>query len=1389
MKNKKKLYGDYYLGLDIGTNSVGWAVTNERYKVCKFNKKSMWGVRMFDEAKTAEDTRLFRTSRRRYQRRRERLATLQAFFKPAIDRLDPNFFTNLAEGRLQADDRTTEDSYRLFNDEDFTDKDYYKKYPTIYHLRQELMKNPEPHDVRLVYLALHHILKYRGHFLLEGDFQSGQAIEELLAELNALSERLFAAPVFPDIGDSSAFQDVTHFLSESMSLTDKKNGLKQQLGKNSKNASLKKLCDLLAGGKVSLSTLFENFTGEESLEFRKELDERDLSLQELTGDEQRLLEVAKLLYDWGILQNILDGEENISQAKIKSYNKYREQLKELKVLVKKYLPEHYRFFFHTPNLKNLTPEEEKIAKQYSTSKGYQNYASYMHQDGGEKCSAEKFKASLKKLVQQFPKECPEKESLLKAIDDGEYLVKQRKKDNGVIPRQVHQLELEKILGQAKNYLPFLNEEDQEGHTVQDKIKQLFTFRIPYYVGPLNPAHKDDPDSGYAWVVRKKAGKVYPWNFEEMVDIASSAKNFIRRMTSPCTYLFGEDVLPKDSLLYQEYLVLNALNMLCFNGERITATEQEKLFQDLFIEQNIRVTKKRIDAWYRQYHGLGKDDLLEVTGIDEDIKGRLTTYHQFKAIFPAGLPKPELLENCVLWGTLFGETKPLFQAEIEKHYQQELTPQEIKALTRINFSGWGKFSQAFLTELQDTEHFLNGPTSIIEALRSGRQGQVYILEELLSGQFDFMAKKTARNQEEFAGTEGFDMKVIEDLVLSPAVKRAMWQSLRLVKEIRGIMGYDPKRIFIEMARGGGKKGQKATSRREFLAKLYKSIKVADEVKDQLDEETDANLRRKKIFLYYLQQGKCLYSGEAIDYHTLLGDSGSQVYDIDHIIPRSIKKDDSYSNLALVKSVLNRHKSNVYPLEPTIQKQQKGFWLALRQIGLMSKQKFARLVRTQPLSMEEKAGFIARQLVETHQSSKALKDILTKALPKTKVIPVKAHLVSEFRAQQKNKDKDTNKPINPDYRYYIKVRSLNDLHHAKDAYLNIIVGNVYYTKFTSNPLNFLKKDHKPHYNLARMFDFDIQRGQIIAWRAGLEGTIKQVNRMMKRHDALLTWQAGEKRGGLFEQTIQSKGQGQIRVKKDLPIEKYGGYTSASPDYYAVFQRKKGNRKTVSLLSIPRYMGAEIQNIEQLEKYAAKKEEADQCIFIKGPINPVNCVIEYKEKKGEYAVRARITSRSDNRFNLANVTPAVYSVTFIENYKHLEKLKNQDQLLEHRIRLNDEEMLAMYDEILKNLDKKYFKGLLTSATHKHLWETRKAIAQNTITVKKKKRDLDRSEKAALILETVKAFDTTSMNANLESVGKPKTTGRIRIPNNLSSKTYVHLINQSVTGLFENRVVLYQS
>lgn len=59
----------FYIGTDIGTNSVGVACTDENYNLLRAKGKDCWAVRLFDEAETAEKRRTYRTNRRRLDRR------------------------------------------------------------------------------------------------------------------------------------------------------------------------------------------------------------------------------------------------------------------------------------------------------------------------------------------------------------------------------------------------------------------------------------------------------------------------------------------------------------------------------------------------------------------------------------------------------------------------------------------------------------------------------------------------------------------------------------------------------------------------------------------------------------------------------------------------------------------------------------------------------------------------------------------------------------------------------------------------------------------------------------------------------------------------------------------------------------------------------------------------------------------------------------------------------------------------------------------------------------------------------------------------------------------------------------------------------------------------
>ncbi|MCF2666705.1 type II CRISPR RNA-guided endonuclease Cas9, partial [Streptococcus alactolyticus] len=192
----------YSIGLDIGTNSVGWAVITDDYKVPakkmkvfgntdkKYIKKNLLGALLFDSGETAEATRLKRTARRRYTRRKNRLRYLQEIFAEEMTKVDDSFFQRLDESFLKDDDKNF-DAHPIFGNKAEEDV-YHQKFPTIYHLRKYLADSTEKADLRLVYLALAHMIKFRGHFLIEGELSAENTdVQKLFTDFVGVYDRIF----------------------------------------------------------------------------------------------------------------------------------------------------------------------------------------------------------------------------------------------------------------------------------------------------------------------------------------------------------------------------------------------------------------------------------------------------------------------------------------------------------------------------------------------------------------------------------------------------------------------------------------------------------------------------------------------------------------------------------------------------------------------------------------------------------------------------------------------------------------------------------------------------------------------------------------------------------------------------------------------------------------------------------------------------------------------------------------------------------------------------------------------------------------------------------------------------------------------------------------------
>ena len=663
----------YYLGLDMGTNSVGWAVTDPNYNLLKAKGKDLWGIREFNEASTAVERRTHRISRRRRQREQVRIGLLKDYFHDTIGEVDPDFFQRLANSKYHLEDKDTEVRYKnnVFNDDDYTDKDYFDQYPTIYHLRKELIESTDKHDVRLVFLALLNMFKHRGHFLNSGlGENSGENnINNAYLELtNLLSE--FTQYNLNETIDGKKIEDLLS--RRDMSRTRKAEGLAEILGVDYKNKPYKELIRGLCGLKFNACAIFPEIQSDEVPKLdiclsEASFDEKSDEIANILGEDYfEIIMAMKDIYDIGSLAGIMKGHNYLSQARVASYEKHKEDLKLLKNVIRKYCSkEDYDNFFNS-----------EADGSYASYVGSYNSKTKQRRVGNKRSSEELYKA-IKKLLKNVPAEDADVQRILMSIENETFLPKQLTASNGVIPNQVHAKEMKKILSNAERYLPFLREKDETGLSVSEKIMKLFSFQIPYYVGPTT--EKSNKDGGNGWVVRKEEGQVLPWNIDEKIDMKATSEAFISRMVRRCTYISGEPVLPKSSLEYQSFCVLNEINNIKIDGERISVQLKQDIYKEVF-QKGKRVTKKQL-CKYLHTRGIIEAE-EQVTGIDVTINNVLTTYGKFKAILGDDISKDsvqKMVEDIVFWCTVYGDSKKFLKDRIEEKYGEKLTKEQIKII--------------------------------------------------------------------------------------------------------------------------------------------------------------------------------------------------------------------------------------------------------------------------------------------------------------------------------------------------------------------------------------------------------------------------------------------------------------------------------------------------------------------------------------------------------------------------------------------------------------------------------------------------------------------------------------------------------------------------------------
>lgn len=1336
---------DYFLGLDLGTGSLGWAVTNTDYEIIRAHGKALWGVRLFESANTAEERRMFRTARRRLDRRNWRIELLQSIFSEDINKIDPGFFLRMKESKYMPEDKKDINGkcpvlpYTLFVDQDFNDKDYHKKFPTIYHLRKWLMETNETPDIRLVYLAFHHMMKHRGHFLLSGNIENIKEFKNTFLQFihSVIDEEM---DFHLSISDEDCNNVEKILKNKHITKSMKKTEMVKTL--NAQTTCEKAILNLIVGGTVKLSDLFSN-PEFDNLERTKiafsdsTYEDYAATVENDLGEQYIVIAKAKAVYDWSVLVDILGEYSSISAAKVSVYEKHKKDLRYLKKLVKENLD--------TETYKDIFVRTDDKMANYSAYIGMTKKNGRKVPLAGKQCNKADFYAFLKKNVVGRLEGVADIEYLKSEIDQETFMPKQLTKDNGVIPYQVHLYELNQIINNMREKFSVIKENEE-------KIRKIFTFRIPYYVGPLNGVKKGNEKSN--WVIRKEESKIYPWNFDDVIDLEASAEQFIRRMTNKCTYLIHEDVLPKNSLLYSKFMVLNELNNLRLNGEPIDVELKQKIYHDLF-QKHRKVTQKKLKEYLKREGIIAKDAIntLDISGIDGDFKGSLTAYHDFKEKLTNCELTQEEKELIVLNITLFGEDTTLLKRRLSLLFPQ-LTEGQIKSLSSLNYNGWGRLSKKFLEGITAPSPETGEVWTVIRAMWESNDNLMQILSE--NYQFNESLEQENGKDE----IKGISYDLVDQMCVSPAVKRQIWQTLQIVSEINKVMQKPPKRIFVEMAREK-QESVRTESRRKVLIDLYKKCKVEEKNWiEELSNTADHQLRSDKLYLYYTQKGKCMYSGETIQLEDLWDNTK---YDIDHIYPQSKVMDDSLDNRVLVKKNYNAEKTDIYPISADIRKKMQPFWKSLLDGGFISKEKYNRLIRSNEFEPSELAGFIERQLVETRQGTKAVASVLKQIFPDTTIVYVKAKIVSQFR-----QDFDL-----------IKVREMNDLHHAKDAYLNIVTGNTYYIKFTQNAAWYIKKNPGRSYNLKRMFTSNnVERNGETAWRAGNDGTIVTVRKIMNKNNILVTRRSYEVKGGLFDQQIMKKGKGQVPIKGSderlNSIDKYGGYNKAAGTYFMLVESedKKGN-KVRTIEFVPLYLR---DKIEADENFAQEYLRTERELLNPRILLPKIKIDSLFKVDGFYMW---LSGRTGNQliFKGANqlLLDSKAAVTLKKALKFVKrKTENKDLKIISYDAIYEADLIELYDTFLNKIKNT-------------IYHVRLSAQEDTLT---KKRELfcglSTENQCVVLTEILHMFQCQSGAANLKLIQGPGSAGIIVLNNNITKCNQISIINQSPTGIYEQEIDL---
>lgn len=1148
----------YAIGIDIGTKAVGWSVTDADGRLIRHGENHLWGTSMFDEAESAQTRRTTRQLRRNKERRRIRIKQLQNLLAEEVLNADPEFYLRLEETGYQAIDRLKSHVYKTLPEAVFQDRpeiryDMVNGHADIYALRKMLLETQEKADIRYVYLALAHILKHRGHFL-ETTYKDICKEDAIVAVKNAVDQinsmngsRLEA--------DSKLIAAVLDNEEPGTQPTKKAQKIFDALYR------------LVDGQEVLLGEL----TGEKkSVRLSFEAMEDNAILDGLNDETEDLIQELRIAYRWKADRKE-EQEPGISEQMLKRHEMHKQDLKTLKAWVRQYCKRaEYDRMFHSD-------EEAVNYNAYTHSRT--NKADYEGKTWNH-CTQEQLYAKIRSLILAHPNGNQEGNKILSKMYAPNGLIIH----NGFLPlqriggnRMSNRAQMQEMLGILNNQAPYHESIAKN----KDKILAICGFRIPFYVGPL---HQDSKSPFEAWIRFKgeKNGHIMPWEFEDKVDLIATSEAYIEQKQNTCTFIPTENVLPKHSLLYEEFSVLNELNRVRVNRRFLKPEVKKRAMDELFAKYKT-VTPTLLANWLKKQPEYAKKDSIRVMTKGQEAKkrfvSRLKARQDLEKIFGRTIdstdPDFETFEEIIRWATVFTD-REFYKRKIDT-LSEQFTEQEREQLKRLHYTGWGRLSKRLLTE-QLCE--LGGEkASVMHVMRetSCHFMRVYNRKE-------YKLKENLEKLNRKVNADTLTYEAVQALKCSPKLKRGIWQTIRIIEEIIGVMGGKPAAIYIRNTRESNAKRKKTDLRDKTRYDMLRSqfANYEEDTGKKIPEDLRAELESCKRgmsdlqYLYFTQLGCCMYTGARLD----LSKPGT--YQTDFIVPLALTPDESNNNRVLIGAgVMARHGLQAMP--HTIVKSMNAFWQDLHESGLITGVKYGKLTTTVYNEAELAAQVDSQLTAKTHLIT-TVTDLIGNHYPGTHVYGINAALTEKIRRACD----------------VLTIRDINDMLPAQNAFTTAFIGTFadkYLRKVTNEKdwhrvvLRVWENAGRTDKNGIIMTAFGKDQEDETLGRSewsGADARKAYIRKVCGWHDAYMTFKVTTNWGKFYWDTICRAGKGgYIPLNEKMQdTDRYGNRTNASMAYMAVISYVRNGKTEKEIINIPVYAAYRIRKDKTyLARYIAE------------------------------------------------------------------------------------------------------------------------------------------------------------------------------------------------------------